>query len=167
MTTQISPYSTSIELNHALTVAQPTRLFIDAKLLDRMLPVCKKAGITDDKIYILKSPQIEKEVNGRRTCMSIIHRVRKNNIKTVAVGMAHKDTAAYLVFSSGTTGLPKGHSHLIKQFLLLNFSSYKNLTLEFNIHYGPILGACSSFNRGWFVIRCRYTVWYLSDSTVW
>jgi len=153
MTTQISPYSTPIELNHALTVAQPARLFIDAKLLDRMLPVLKNAGIADDKIYILKPH--EKEFKGRRTCLSIIHHVKKNNIKTVAVGIAHKDDTAYLIFSSGTTGLPKGHLHLIKQFLLFNFSSHKNLTLEFNVRCGSIVGACPGISRGWFVICCR------------
>jgi acyl-CoA synthetase (AMP-forming)/AMP-acid ligase II len=119
-TAQISPYSTPFELQHALTVAQPTRLFIDAKLLDRMLPVCKEAGIADDNIYILKSLQNKEEVNGRKSCLSIIHHVKKESLKTVAVGIAAKDTVAYLVFSSGTTGLPKGILHSIEQFLVFD-----------------------------------------------
>jgi acyl-coenzyme A synthetase/AMP-(fatty) acid ligase len=60
--------------------------------------------------------QKEKAHNGRKSCLSIIQHVRKTNLKTVPVAVAAKDTAAYLLFSSGTTGLPKGHLYSIEQF---------------------------------------------------
>ena len=114
---QISPHSTLFELDHALSVSQPTHLFIDAKLLDRMLPACLKAGIADDRIYILKPQKNRKDINGRRSCLSILHDVKTKKTKTVPIRVVAKDAAAYLVFSSGTTGLPKGHSHSIKQLV--------------------------------------------------
>lgn len=107
---QISPHSTTFELNHALSVSKPTCLFIDADLLDRMLPACTKAGIADDSIYILKARQDGKDMKGRRSCLSIIYDIKTKKTKTVPIRIAAKDSPAYLLFSSGTTGLPKGHS---------------------------------------------------------
>ncbi|KAF8157900.1 hypothetical protein B0H34DRAFT_706636 [Crassisporium funariophilum] len=108
----ISSYSTAFELKHALTLSKVTRLFVDAKFLKKVLPVAKQVGMDLNNIYVMKG-----NVKGRRSFWSIINDVRTKKIPAEDIRPATKDTLAYLVFSSGTSGLPKAvmisHGNLI------------------------------------------------------
>jgi acyl-CoA synthetase (AMP-forming)/AMP-acid ligase II len=99
----ISCYSTPFELRYALSLAKVTRLFVDAKLLPKLLPVAKEVGIPTDKIHLLLG-----NAPGFRTVSELVDRVREKQAPFVGVRPVKNDTLAYLVFSSGTTGLPKG-----------------------------------------------------------
>ena len=99
----ISSYSTPFELKHALNLTKVTRLFVDEKFLTTVVPIATELGINPNHIYLLKG-----SFNGRKSFWSIIKDVRKKKILRVDVRTASKNTLAYLVFSSGTSGLPKG-----------------------------------------------------------
>ena len=101
----ISSYSTPFELKHALKLAKLTRLFVDAKFLKAVLPVAKEVGLSEDRIYLMKETGASKKL---KTLRGIIQDVRKRKVPLVDIRPADKDTLAYLVFSSGTSGLPKG-----------------------------------------------------------
>ncbi|KAF5348471.1 hypothetical protein D9756_009591 [Leucocoprinus leucothites] len=98
----ISSYSTPFELKHGFTLSKATRLFVDAKLLPSLLPVAKEAGIPADKIYLLLG-----EASGFKTTQDFVDDVYQKNIPFPGIRPAKNDTLAYLVFSSGTSGLPK------------------------------------------------------------
>lgn len=98
----ISSYSTPFELKHALTLSKATSLFVDAKFLPAVLPVAKEVGLPLNKIFVLTG-----RAKGRKSLSDLVKDVRAKSIPTVAVRQANKDTLAYLVFSSGTSGLPK------------------------------------------------------------
>jgi acyl-CoA synthetase (AMP-forming)/AMP-acid ligase II len=99
----LSSYSTPSELVHALRLSKATRIFVQAKFFSLVLRAAKDVGLPDSHIYIM-----EGHVKGRRTFDEMIHQVRKGFTARLAVRPAGKDTLAYLVFSSGTSGLPKG-----------------------------------------------------------
>ncbi|KAJ7321145.1 hypothetical protein DFH08DRAFT_889999 [Mycena albidolilacea] len=101
----ISAYSTRFELVHALKVTKVTRVFVDAKLLDNVLAAIEDPDvhITPDKIYILSG----QPVNGRKSFGQIVDLVMRNKVPLEPVRPAKKDTLAYLLMSSGTSGLPK------------------------------------------------------------
>ena len=109
----ISSYSTPFELKHALNLTKVSRLFVDEKFLPTVEPVATEIGIDPDHIYLMKGNS-----TGRKSFWSIIKDVRRKNILRVDARTATKNTLAYLVFSSGTTGLPKGSEYL---FLLTWF----------------------------------------------
>ncbi|KAF9046143.1 amp dependent CoA ligase [Panaeolus papilionaceus] len=117
----LSSYSTPFELKHALTLSKATRVFAGAKYLKTLLPVAKAVGLSSDKIHVLrpagKDGKGAAEAKGRKSLHSIIDGVRRKGIKTVDIRPATKNTLAYLVFSSGTSGLPKAvmisHGNLI------------------------------------------------------
>lgn len=73
------------------------------KFLPLVRQTAKNIGFPDNKIYIL-----EGRVKGRLSFDEMIHQVRAECNSRLAVRPADKDTLAYLVFSSGTSGLPKG-----------------------------------------------------------
>jgi len=93
-----SSYSTPYEFKHTTSVAQPTRIFASPSLLTLALT----SGLPADRIYIL-----EGENKGHTSYDQLVSSVRKNGIPRVPVRHATKDTLAYMVFSSGTSGLPK------------------------------------------------------------
>ena len=95
--------ATAFELEHLLRTAAPTRLFVHAALLPQALATARKLGLADDRIYVL-----EGAAAGRRTLADAISEVRRRRLPRVPVRPVKKDTLAYLVFSSGTSGLPKG-----------------------------------------------------------
>jgi long-subunit acyl-CoA synthetase (AMP-forming) len=103
----LSSYSTPFELNHGFRLSKITRLFVHPKLLAIALEVANEVGFPEDKIYILGS-----RVQGRTSYEQLIDRVRGSQIPRIAVRPAKKDTLAYLVFSSGTSGLPKGQLYI-------------------------------------------------------
>ena len=110
----ISCYSTPFELKYALELSRCTQLFVDAELLALILPVAKMVGISSNKIYVLGG-----EAKGQKTLSELIAGVRTKGMKLVAASSAVKNTLALLIFSSGTTGRPKGWQCLSRSRLLL------------------------------------------------
>ena len=117
--TPISSYSTPFELKHALNLSKATRLFVDEKFLPTVVPVATELGIDPNRIYLMKGIS-----DGRKSLWSIIEDVRRNRISRVDVRTATKNTLAYLVFSSGTSGLPKGSFFYFFFFLPGSGSTY-------------------------------------------
>ena len=103
----ISSYSTPFELKHALNLTKATRLFVDEKFLSTVVPLATELGIDPNHIYPIKGNS-----NGRKSVWSIIEDVRRSKISRVDVRTATKNTLAYLIFSSGTSGLPKGNESI-------------------------------------------------------
>ncbi|KAJ7194234.1 hypothetical protein GGX14DRAFT_476663 [Mycena pura] len=101
----ISSYSTRFELVHALKTTRATRLFVDAKLLKNALSAIEdpEVHLTPDKIYILSGSPAK----GRKSFGQMVDTVRRKKVPPEPVRPATKDTLAYLVMSSGTSGLPK------------------------------------------------------------
>ncbi|KAG1882795.1 hypothetical protein F4604DRAFT_1678288 [Suillus subluteus] len=94
-----SSYSTPHEFKHADSLARVTRIFASPLLL----PLALTTGLSADRIYLLE---------GEDTCYTnydqLVSSARKSGIPRLPVRQADKNTLAYLVFSSGTSGPPKG-----------------------------------------------------------
>ena len=95
----LSSYSTPHEFKHASSLAQPTRIFASPSLLTLALT----SGLPADRIYLL-----EGENKAYTSYNQLVSSVRTNGIPRVPVRHATKDTLAYMLFSSGTSGLHKG-----------------------------------------------------------
>jgi acyl-coenzyme A synthetase/AMP-(fatty) acid ligase len=63
----------------------------------------KGLGIPSSKVYVLGG-----KAKGRKSFSELVANAQTKSIPAIAVRPAAKDTLAYLVFSSGTTGPPKG-----------------------------------------------------------
>ncbi|KAL0060642.1 hypothetical protein AAF712_012585 [Marasmius tenuissimus] len=101
----ISTHSTRFELLHALKLTRLTRLFVQAKHLPLVLSAAEEVGIPKEKIYVMGSP--EASVNGHQTLSGLMENVRRRRTPPVGVRLARVNSLAYLIFSSGTSGLPK------------------------------------------------------------
>lgn len=102
--TMLSSYYTQFELAHALRLSKATRVFVQPKFLSLMQKAAKEVGLSDNRIYTLEGPTVK----GRRSFSDMIHQVKTDFTPRIEVRPAGKDTLAYLIFSSGTSGLPKG-----------------------------------------------------------
>ena len=101
----IPSYSTPFELAHALKLAKVTTIFVQARLFPLVLSQAKEVGLSRKKIFILGG-----RVRGRKSFSDVISHVKVNiPVCENKVRPVRKDTLAYLVFSSGTSGLPKGN----------------------------------------------------------
>ena len=94
-----SSYSTPFEFQHAFNLAGPTRLFVTPALL----PLALTSGLSQDRIYILDG-----NVQNYASYLDLVARARAYRLPRLPIRQAQTDTLAYLAFSSGTTGLPKG-----------------------------------------------------------
>ncbi|KAG6917297.1 hypothetical protein DXG01_003138 [Tephrocybe rancida] len=117
----IPHYSTPFELQHALELSKVTRLFVNTQQLPLVLPVAKKVGLSSSRIYVLGG-----RAKGRKCFKDMIEDVRKRKTATVDPRPVKKNTLAYLVFSSGTSGPPKAvmisHGNIvysISQFVVI------------------------------------------------
>jgi long-subunit acyl-CoA synthetase (AMP-forming) len=99
----LSAFSTSFELSHAIRLSRITRLFVEPSLLPLALQSAKEAGLSDRNIHVIGGRKDKRISFG-----DIIANIRNKDIKRIDVQPATTDTLAYLIFSSGTTGLPKG-----------------------------------------------------------
>lgn len=96
-----SSYSTPFEFQHMFKLTSPTRLFVSPTLL----PLALNSGLPRDRIYI-----IDGNVEGYTSYGDLVARAQDNKLPRLPVQQARTDTLAYMAFSSGTTGLPKGMS---------------------------------------------------------
>jgi long-subunit acyl-CoA synthetase (AMP-forming) len=129
----LSSHSTAFELNHALRISDVTRLFVHPRLLPQALIVAHEVGIPDDHIYIL-----EGRVPGRQSLDDMIDRVQKSRLPRLGVRHAEKDALAYLIFSSGTSGLPKGAGHFTMWTSLTYFHSGHDLARKYDLFHGSV-----------------------------
>ncbi|KAG1854468.1 hypothetical protein DFJ58DRAFT_683981 [Suillus subalutaceus] len=93
-----SSYSTPYEFKYANSLAKATRIFTSPSLLQLALT----SGLPADRIYLL-----EGEDKGYTSYDQLISSARKSAIPRLPVRHATKDTLAYLIYSSGTSGPPK------------------------------------------------------------
>ncbi|PFH48612.1 hypothetical protein AMATHDRAFT_49386 [Amanita thiersii Skay4041] len=98
----ISSYSTRLELKHTLKLSKATCLFVDEKFVPLVLSVVDEVGISSERIYVMTG-----HVGGKQSFSQMIEQVRMKGIENVGVKDVGEDTLAYLIFSSGTSGLPK------------------------------------------------------------
>ncbi|KAJ8092488.1 hypothetical protein PM082_023741 [Marasmius tenuissimus] len=101
----ISTHSTRFELLHALKLTHLTRLFVQAKHLPLVVSAAQQVGIPKEKIYVIGSP--EANVDGHQTLSGLMENVQRRKIPSLGVRLARVNSLAYLIFSSGTSGLPK------------------------------------------------------------
>jgi acyl-CoA synthetase (AMP-forming)/AMP-acid ligase II len=97
----LNPCWTPFEFEYALKLTKATRLFVQDQLLPTVAPAAKNVGMKD--IYVLGQ-----KIEGLRTFEEMVEDGRSQATAPVSPRAVTKDTLAYLMFSSGTTGLPKG-----------------------------------------------------------
>ncbi|EJF63384.1 acetyl-CoA synthetase-like protein [Dichomitus squalens LYAD-421 SS1] len=94
--------ATAFELEHLFRTSEATRLFIHPSLLPQALDTAHKFGLTDDRIFLL-----EGHAEGRKSLADLIREVRVRKFARAPSRPVQRDALAYLVYSSGTSGLPK------------------------------------------------------------
>ena len=84
-----------------MKLIKPTRLFVQDQLIPTFVPMAENIGM--ENIYVLGD-----NIEGLRSFEEIIEDARSRAMTLVSPRPVTRDTLAYLIFSSGTTGPPKG-----------------------------------------------------------
>ena len=92
--------STLQETVELLKLSSVTCLFAS----EQLYPHAKETGLPEDGIFILQG-----DVSGKVSLPRLIEYVKARGLPKIATQTVQDDTLAYLMFSSGTTGLPKGY----------------------------------------------------------
>jgi acyl-CoA synthetase (AMP-forming)/AMP-acid ligase II len=100
----VPAHSTLHETVALLKLVSLTSLFVSERLYPHALAAAKEIGLPEAKIFILQG-----EVKGKLSLPRLIDNVNARGLSRVPTQAVADDTLAYLVFSSGTTGLPKGY----------------------------------------------------------
>ena len=98
---------THTELVYLLRKSKATKLFVHPSLLQQALQAAKETGFPPRDIVLFG--QSTKESVNYPHLDDLIKNVRTRKLPRQDVVPAQKNTLAYLVFSSGTSGLPKGN----------------------------------------------------------
>lgn len=116
-------HPTQSELIYLLAKLRATRVFVHPSLLSQALQAAKEIGLAPDRIHLLDGRD-----GSRADFNGLIENVRKRKLPRKPVVPAQTDTLAYLLFSSGTSGPPKG-----RLFLYLSLEYERGL---FVVHRG-------------------------------
>ena len=96
-----STFQETVEL---LKLSGVTRLFASEQLYPHAAAAAKMIDLSEESIFILQG-----EVAGKASLPRLIENVKARGLSKIATREVQDDTLAYLTFSSGTTGLPKGY----------------------------------------------------------
>ena len=96
--------STLQETVELMKLSSITCLFASEQLYPHAVAVAKETGLPEEKIFILQG-----EASGKVSLPRLIEHVKARGLPKIATQTVQDDTLAYLIFSSGTTGLPKGY----------------------------------------------------------
>ena len=125
----LSSYSKPFELAFLLRQSCVTRLFVSPALLALACAAAKEVGLPDDCILIL-----EGSAPNRKNLADLIDGVVARQTPAVGVRSVERDTLAYLLFSSGTSGLPKAvmvsHDNLVFQLVQAEMTSQESLAIS-------------------------------------
>ncbi|KAI0055140.1 acetyl-CoA synthetase-like protein [Artomyces pyxidatus] len=91
------------EVTALLRLSRLSWLFVSPQLYPLARAAAGQIGLADDRIIVLQG-----HVPGHQSVEDLVQNVRARNIARVATQPVQRDTLAYMVFSSGTSGLPKG-----------------------------------------------------------
>lgn len=95
-------HSTLYETAALLKTTGVTTLFVSESRYPHAIAAAKEVGMLEDRIFILQG-----DVAGKVSFPRLIEGVKSRGLPRVPTQMVRDDTVAYLMFSSGTTGLPK------------------------------------------------------------
>ncbi|KAI9464943.1 hypothetical protein BJY52DRAFT_1247353 [Lactarius psammicola] len=95
-------HSTLHETTALLKTTGVTSLFVSETRYSHAIAAAKEIGLREDRIFILQG-----DVAGKLSLPRLIEGVKSRGLPRVPTQTVRDDTLAYLVFSSGTTGLPK------------------------------------------------------------
>jgi long-subunit acyl-CoA synthetase (AMP-forming) len=98
---------------HQLKLARVAHLVVGPTSAAVAKQALKLAGLTNIGITILEGSGT-KARNGEVSLQELIDRTKRRGVQPAGVTPAKRDTLAYLVFSSGTSGLPKGGIQLFE-----------------------------------------------------
>ena len=73
------------------------------------MAAAKESGLPEKSIFILQG-----DVTGKVSLPRLIDYAKARGLPKIATRTVQDDTLAYLMFSSGTTGLPKGYFVQVK-----------------------------------------------------
>ncbi|KAI0051427.1 acetyl-CoA synthetase-like protein [Auriscalpium vulgare] len=94
---------TSDEITALLRLSKLTCLFVSPALYPTAQAAASDIGLPEDCIFILHG-----HVDGKRNLPGLIRTVKGRGLASVATQHVRDETFAYMVYSSGTSGLPKG-----------------------------------------------------------
>ena len=105
---------TPYELKHLVKVSKVRKVFTSLRNFENARIIAKEAGFSEsDGIFI-----VEGSVEGNRSFDDLVRSVKEpaqDYAKPVS-----KDALAYLLFSSGTTGPPKGEVFVMHAYVILS-----------------------------------------------
>ena len=108
--------STLQETVNLLKLSSVTCLFASEQLYSHAAAASKVTGLPEEGIFILQG-----NVTGKVSLPRLIEDFKDRGLPKIATRTVQDDTLAYLMFSSGTTGLPKGYFIQIKFSCLFEF----------------------------------------------